>query len=191
MEAKACSDVFHRVNLRSDFQILSICSYCFDPINSSSTFDAFLPCQVTWRSLPRAVSQEQTHMNSEQTPKKVSETIKKGKRKTLFNATHLAGARCSPIFFLSPLLRQLPLPLRCLRNPSLFLFFYFIFIFNFSPPCLSPCQSRHYQLIISLCHRFLHPGLGEDWLHSAKKIILFVAFNRHQSDLNSNSNCGR
>jgi len=30
-------------------------------------------------ALPRAVSQEQTHMNSEQTPEKVSETIKKRK----------------------------------------------------------------------------------------------------------------
>ncbi|RPB05691.1 hypothetical protein L873DRAFT_530065 [Choiromyces venosus 120613-1] len=63
------------------------------------------------------------------------------------------------------------------------------FLLPISTPRPSPCQSRHYQLIISLCYRFLHPGLGKDWLHSAKKIILFVAFNRHQSDLNSNSNC--
>ena len=188
MEAKACSDVFHRVNLRSDFQILSICSYCFDPVNSSSTFDAFLPCQVTWRSLPRAVSQEQNHMKSKQTPEKISE-IRKMENRKLYLMLPTSLARDTPLrfsyFFLSPPSSPTSSPLRRLWNPSLF------FLFLLFTPCLSPCQSRHYQLIISLCHRFLHPGLGEHWLHSAKKIILFVAFNRHQSDLNSNSNCGR
>ncbi|PUU83341.1 hypothetical protein B9Z19DRAFT_164278 [Tuber borchii] len=90
-----------------------------------------------------------------------------------------------PIFSYLPFSTNFPSPSTFVKSLPLLFYFYS------SPPCLSPCYSRHYQLIISLCHRFLHPGLGEHWLHSAKKIILFVAFNRHQSDLNSNSNCGR